>query len=104
MAMSRPIGIYSEDGSGRESTFFTKLLDLAVTTALTLFVLGLTLMFYYYGQILEQQIKKLEDDRMVVESELKQCETASRAIHKEQVKLRELTQKLAARRKKRHRT
>lgn len=102
--MSRPIGIYPEDKSVRESTFFAKLLDLALTTVLTFFVLGLTLMFYYYGQTLEQQIKKLEDERMVVESELKQCETARQAIHMEQVKLSELTQKLAARRKKRRRT
>lgn len=102
--MSRPIGIYSEDGSGRESTFFEKLLGLAFTTFLMFFVLGLTLIFYYYGQALEQQIKKLEDERMVVESELKQCETARQAIHMEQVKLRELKEKLAARRRKRHRT
>ncbi|MBT9587650.1 hypothetical protein IV102_30195 [bacterium] len=102
--MSRSIGVYPEDTSVRESTFFAKLLDLALTTVLTFFVLGLTLMFYYYGQTLEQHIKKIDDDRFVVECELKQLETASRAIHREQVKLRELTQKLAARRRKRHRT
>ena len=57
---------------------------------LVVFVVATSGAFYYYGQTLEQQIKKIDDDRVVVEGEIKQCETAKKAIEKEREKLAKL--------------
>ena len=59
--------------------------------------------FYYYGETLEQQIRNIDRERITVEAELKQCETARKDILSERAKLAELTSKLqAARLKKAH--
>lgn len=59
---------------------------------LVVFVLATSGAFYYYGQTLEQQIKKLEDERVTVEAKIKECETAKKAIEKERERLAKLEQ------------
>jgi len=59
---------------------------------LFVFVVATSGAFYYYGQTLEQQIKKIDEQRVVVEAEIKQCETAKKAIEKEREKLAKLEQ------------
>ena len=59
---------------------------------LFVFVVATSGAFYYYGQTLEQQIKKIDDERVQVEGEIKQCETAKKAIEKEREKLAKLEQ------------
>lgn len=59
---------------------------------LFVFVVATSGAFYYYGQTLEQQIKKIDDDRVVVEGEIKRCETAKKAIEMEKQKLDKLKQ------------
>lgn len=59
---------------------------------LFVFVVATSGAFYYYGQTLEQQIAKIDADRQVVEGEIKQCETAKKAIEKEREKLAKLEQ------------
>lgn len=59
---------------------------------LFVFVVATSGAFYYYGQTLEQQIKKLDEQRVGVEAEIKQCETAKKAIEKEREKLAKLEQ------------
>ncbi len=59
---------------------------------LFVFVVATSGAFYYYGQTLEQQIKKIDEQRVGVEAEIKQCETAKKAIEKEREKLAKLEQ------------
>ncbi len=59
---------------------------------LFVFVVATSGAFYYYGQTLEQQIKRIDDERVQVEGEIKQCETAKKAIEKEREKLAKLDQ------------
>jgi Tfp pilus assembly protein PilN len=59
---------------------------------LFVFVVATSGAFYYYGQTLEQQIKQIDDKRVQVEGEIKQCETAKKAIEKEREKLAKLEQ------------
>ena len=59
---------------------------------LFVFVVATSGAFYYYGQTLEQQIKKIDEERVGVEAEIKQCETAKKAIEKEREKLAKLEQ------------
>ena len=59
---------------------------------LFVFVVATSGAFYYYGQTLEQQIKKIDEQRVGVEAEIKQCETAKKAIEKEREKLAKLDQ------------
>lgn len=59
---------------------------------LVVFVLATSGAFYYYGQTLEQQIKKLEEERVGVEQKIKECETAKKAIEKERERLAKLEQ------------
>lgn len=59
---------------------------------LVVFVVATSGAFYYYGQTLEQQIKKVDEDRVQVEGEIKQCETAKKAIEKEKEKLAKIDQ------------
>jgi Tfp pilus assembly protein PilN len=48
--------------------------------------------FYYYGQTLEQQIKKIDEERVGVEQKIKEAETAQKAIKAERDKLAKLEQ------------
>jgi Tfp pilus assembly protein PilN len=59
---------------------------------LFVFVVATSGAFYYYGQTLEQQIKKIDEERVVVEGEIKRCETAKKAIEMEKQKLDKLNQ------------
>lgn len=59
---------------------------------LVVLVLASSGAFYYYGQTLEQQIKKLEEERASVEQRIKEAETAKKAIEKERERLAKLEQ------------
>lgn len=59
---------------------------------LFVFVVATSGAFYYYGQTLEQQIKKIDEERVQVEAKIKECETAKKAIEKEREKLAKLEQ------------
>ena len=59
---------------------------------LIVFVLATSGAFYYYGQTLEQQIKRLEEERAGVEQKIKECETANKAIEAERQRLAKLEQ------------
>ncbi len=93
--MSRPIGIDVPDEPNTNP-----FLDFLVSTALISLCLAATTAFYYYGQLLELEIRKIDDDRVVVESELKQCNTARQAIEKYRTQLQTLTEKLTLAKKK----
>lgn len=59
---------------------------------LVVLVLASSGAFYYYGQTLEQQIKKLEEEKAQVEQKIKEAETAKKAIEKERERLAKLEQ------------
>jgi Tfp pilus assembly protein PilO len=68
--------------------------DFLISLFLSVFVFMTTGAFYYHSQMLDQQIKKLEQERMWVEEELKACETARAYIESQRALLAQLEAKL----------
>lgn len=59
---------------------------------LFVFVVASSGVCWYYGQTVEQEIKVIDEKRVVVESKIKELETSKKAIEKEREKLAKLTQ------------
>ena len=89
--MSRPLGTFPEE---RERSASERIFGCFFSLLLGSSVLVCASGFYYYGQTVELEIKRIDEQRVEVEMELKQCEFAATVIRKIQAQNKALDEKL----------
>lgn len=89
--MDRPLGTYVPE----EPSAPRRIFDIFFSLFLSCAVLVSCSAFYRYGENLEQRIKVIEEDIVIVEGELHQMDVAARVIRQTREQDKALDQKLA---------